>query len=246
MSISIVRTSIPDVAETVEISIASEDSGNFVKTELQVPEDAIALAVTVTDGGPDGHTRGPRNVNVVVRDPAGQDVSDSTTSLQNGQMCVLVDHPTNGTWVIEVEYGAAAAAEINASSLKRGWKEKLRRGTRWFSCKTCKVALRAFVIATLLHLGPLVAAGIAAKGVVAVLEAIKPSLLTILMQTLTLEGGALPHLFSIILEYIDNPVDRLLERICSWLGFCAQKHAKVRLLNESDSRSVADGVSSAE
>jgi hypothetical protein len=189
---------------------------------LQVPEDAVALAITVTDAGQDGITRGPREVHVVVRDPTGRDVSDTASHFQNGQLSLLLESPAEGTWVIEVEYGAEASAEINASSLKRGWTEKLRRGARWFSCKTCKLGLRAFVITTILHLNPLVAAGMAAHGVAEVLAAMKPAVLDILTQTLLLEGGALPHLISIILDYIEDPLDRLLERICTWLYLCAQ------------------------
>lgn len=223
MPISTVRTSIPNIAEAVEISISivsNDETDRFVRTELQVPEDAQALAVTVTDGGPDGHTRGPRDVHVVIIDPVGQNVSDSATRFEKGQLCVLVENPIPGAWVIEIESGEAAEAEIHASSLIRGWKGRLLRGARWFSCKTCKAALTAFVIATLLHLGPLVMTGIATGGVVAVLEALPSSLLAILTETLTLETGGLPHLIEIILNYFDNPIDRLLKRICEWLGFC--------------------------
>lgn len=219
MPISIVGTSVPDAVEALELTIEAEASG-FSRTQLQVHPDSLALAITVTDAGPDGHTRGPRGVRVVVSNPTGEDVAQNASYFQDGQLCILIEKPIEGTWKIEIEYGAAASVEINASSLSRGWMDKLRRGTHWFSCKTCKFALRTFVIATLLHLNPLVAAGVAAHGVAEVLAAIKPIVLDILTQTLMLEGGDIPHVFSIILDYIGDPVDRLLERICGWLRLC--------------------------
>jgi hypothetical protein len=233
MSISIVRSSIQNVAETVEISLASDDSGGSVRTQLQVPKNAVALAITVTDGGSAGHTRGPREAHVKVRNPAKQDVTDTATRFSNNQMGVLIENPIEGTWEIEVEYGAAATAEINASCLRRGWKRILTRGAPWFSCKTCKIALKAFAGLLLLHLAPLVAAGLApyAPGVLAV---IPPFLLSILQEILTdEEGSGLKRIFNIIGEYLE-PVSHLLEWICTKLGFCESEGAQVKAIVGSD------------
>jgi len=104
---SIVRTSVPDVVEALELSIGSGDAG-FTRTELVVPQDSLALAITVTDAGPDGHTRGPRDVNVVVRNPARETVSNDASHFPDGQFCILIDTPMEGTWEIDVEYGAEA------------------------------------------------------------------------------------------------------------------------------------------
>jgi hypothetical protein len=220
MPTSIVRSSIPDVGESIEISLSPDNTGGAFRTDLHVPADAVALALTFTDAGPDGHNRGPRNARIVVRNPAGEDVSRIAGRFEDGRLCILADSPSEGSWTIEVEYGAGASAEINATSVKRGWRDRLRQGARWFGCKTCRIMLRTFVIVTLLHLGPLVAAGVAAQGVGAVLQAMQPILLEILQQTLRIAAGELPHVISIVLEYFDNPVDRILERLCSWLQLC--------------------------
>lgn len=116
------RTSVPDVVEAFELLIASGDSGS-TKTKLRVPEEPLALAITDTDAGPDGYVRGPSDVRVIVRDPEGNDVSDTATRFQNGQLCILIEKPAAGTWVIEAEYGPAASAELTPVLLRvDGWR----------------------------------------------------------------------------------------------------------------------------
>jgi hypothetical protein len=208
MPVLIVHSSVPQVAQSLNVV-------------LEVGDDTAALAITVTNTGPLGHKEGPRNAHVIVTDPKGHDVSEASLKSDKGQMCILLEKPMPGTWHFRVEYGSNATAEINASALKWGWKEKLLAGSRWFACKTCKLALRALVIATILHFSHLVAAGAAAHTLFEVVANTKPIIIDILRDTLCLDGGALPKFFSVIAEYMDVPVDNVLERVCTFLQLCA-------------------------
>ena len=112
MAISIVRTSIPNIAEALEISISDqEDSGSFTET-LQVPAESAALAITITAAGPAGHTHAARNVSVVVTDPEGRDVTRGTARLEDGRITIFREKPERGEWKIEVKYESSVSAAI--------------------------------------------------------------------------------------------------------------------------------------
>src|SRR5947208_10659560 len=117
MASSIVRTSIPNIAEALEISISDqEDSGSFTET-LQVPAESAALAITITAAGPAGHTHAARNVSVVVTDPEGRDVTRGTARLEDGRITIFREKPERGEWKIEVKYESSVSAAINASAV---------------------------------------------------------------------------------------------------------------------------------
>lgn len=220
MPIHIRRESVQDVGEMVQVTITDEQSGGRITTILKVQPGATVLALTATASGPDGENHSPRNTNVRLRDPAGRDVAMTAQGDPAGRQALLLQNPIPGTWTIDVEYGGAASAEVSAAALKKGWLAKLRASATWFSCKTCKMALRTLVVSTLVHLGPLVAAGIAAKGALAVLAALKPIAVQILTETFTFSAGGVPQFLSICLSYIGKPVDNLMQQICRWLGLC--------------------------
>ncbi len=131
-------------------------------------------------------------------------------------------NPAPGTWELAIEHGREVSAEVSVSTYAKGWFQRLlKRGPGWFACKTCKLALRTLVVATLIHIGPLVAAGgLAAQGVPAVLAALKPIVLEILTQTFTLSAGGVPQFLSICLQYTGKPVDTVMQAICKWLRLC--------------------------
>lgn len=214
------RESVQDVGDIVQVTIADEQSGGRITTILEVPQDATVFALTVTASGPDGENHGPGNTHVRLRDPAGKDLAMTAQGDPAGRQALLLQNPMPGNWTIDVEYGGAASAEVSAATLKKGWLAKLKASATWFSCKTCKMALRTLVVSTLVHLGPLVAAGIAAKGALAVLAALKPIIVQILTETFTLSAGGVPQFLSICLSYIGKPVDDLMQQVCRWLGPC--------------------------
>ena len=221
MAISTRRESVPDVGEMVRVTIVDDESGGQVRATIEVPPEASVLALAITDSGPDGENRAPRNANVRLRNPAGQLVTLTAQGDPVGRGGLLLANPMQGTWEIDVEYGAHASAEVSAGTLKKGWLGKLvKMGTSWFSCRTCKIILRTLVVSTLIHLGPLVAAGVAAQGAAAVLAALKPIVLDILTQTFTLSAGGVPKFLSICLQYFGKPVDTLMDHVCRWLKLC--------------------------
>lgn len=220
MAISIVRTSIPNIAEALEISLTGqEDRGSFTET-LHVPPESAALAITITGAGSAGHTHAPRNVSVVVTDPEDQDVTRGTARLEDGRITILREKPTPGKWKIEVTYESSVSATINASAVTFGWRDKLLKAARWFGCKSCKMAIKAFVISAIIHVGPLAAAGAAAHTVLEFLNKAQPILLQVLAQTFLFEEGGLPHLIALFLDYIDAPIDQILERLCGYVRLC--------------------------
>jgi hypothetical protein len=221
MPISIRRESVRDIGETVQVTIVDEHSGGEVRATLEVPDEASVLALAITDSGPDGENHAPRNVNIRLRDPAEQDVTMTAQNDSDGRRGLLLANPMKGMWEIHVEYGGGASAEVSASTLKRGWLGKLKAGSIWFSCKTCKLVLRTLVISTLIHMVPLVATGIVVQGLGSVLAALKPTVLDILTQTFTLSAGGVPQFLSICLQYIGKPVDGLMEEVCKWLKLCS-------------------------
>jgi len=115
-------------------------------------------------------------------------------------------------------YGSSGAAQVNASAVSKGWKDRLLRGGRWLSCKTCKALLRAFIAVLLVHLHALVTSGIT---IAAMLGQLPQVLLEGLRQTFALRDPGLSDMIVFLLEYVDNPIERALHAICSWLGLCA-------------------------
>ena len=184
---------------------------------VRVPDDASVLALTVTDAGPDGHQRGARNLFVHLTRPDG--TVERSVQAPGGQAVILINDPPAGDWRLDVEYGGESSGDIHLAVLKRGWMDKVRKWGGWFGCKTCKIMLRALVIALLVHLGPL-AVGASTGGVAAVLHALPDALLAALKQALFLGDDGLPKFVSLFLEYIGDPIDRQLTRACAWLGMC--------------------------
>jgi len=211
--------STPEIGESVRITLAAETQGGQRTTTLEVPPDAVLLAVNVTDSGTDGETRGPKNASVRVFDPKGDKVEPTATGDPAGRSSFLLQSPMPGPWRIEVEYGGGASAEVSARFYKKGWFAKLRAGVGKLRCKTCKLVLSTLVVSTLIHMGPLIAAG-TAPGAGAVSPALKPVVRQILTQPFTLSAGGVPKFLSILLKYLGAPFDKLMEQVCGWLRMC--------------------------
>ena len=115
------REFTPEIGETVRITRADETQGGQETTTLEVPTDAVLLAVNVTDSGPDGEKRAPKNASVCVFDPKGTRFEPTATGDPAGRSSLLHANPMPGLWRIEVEYGGGASAEVSASFYKKGW-----------------------------------------------------------------------------------------------------------------------------
>jgi hypothetical protein len=220
MGVSISRQTVADVGEAVRITIAEEETGSQVLATIEVPAQASVLSLAVTDSGPGGESRAPQNVHVYLFDPEGRRVEIIAQQGALGRGAFLLGSPMPGTWKIQVEYGGGASAEVSAATLHRGWLGRLRARAGWFRCKTCKLLLQSLVLSTAIHLAPLVAAGAVAQGIPNILAALGPGIRDILTQTLTLAPDGLPPLLSMLLPYVDGPVDDVLKQLCGWLGLC--------------------------
>lgn len=212
------RTQLLEKCDVVEIALSANETGGIVESDLHVPQGCPALAITVTAGGPEGFRRGPRGASAEVQAPSGLNVELSNG--YNGQQTYVIKNPEAGRWRIRIHYQPDCDAEINASALPRGWRERLGRGARWFTCKACKYAIKAFVIALLVQLGP---AAVAAVGAEEILE-LAGTAFEALCEVLDLAEPARKELLGIlgfVGDLIDNPVDRILQRICAWLRLCS-------------------------
>jgi hypothetical protein len=176
------------------------------------------LAVSVTAAGPDGDGVGARNAVVTLRDPDGRVIPFITDA--TGRQAVLLPNPRPGQWQLRVEHDADASVDAALLAMKPSWLKKLQDGVGWFSCKTCKMMMRTLIISTMVHIGALGAAGIAAGSAAAVLAGLKPAVIEILKQAFLFAPGGVPQFISICLEYVDKPVGRALTAVCGWLKLC--------------------------
>ena|SRR2546426_5757187 len=109
------RTQLPGLGDSSEVLIEAEGDAGSVQLELEAPENAAALAITVTDSGADGHTRAPRDVSVSVYRPDGNTIPASRIRTEGGQLVLVIPEPLPGTWRIDMKYGPFGAAQVNAS-----------------------------------------------------------------------------------------------------------------------------------
>lgn len=208
------RTRLLEMGDVLEISLSAKDTGGVIESNLDVPQGCPALAIAVTAGGPEGFRRGPTGASAVVQRPNGSSVELSDSS--SGQQTYVVKNPEPGRWQIKINYQPDCDAEVNASALPRNWRTLLARSARWFTCKACKYALKAFVIAMLAQLGPV---AVAAVGAAEILEFAGPAF-EALCEALNLTESLRGEFLEFLDFLADDPIDRILERICAWLRLC--------------------------
>lgn len=227
MPVSTTRTQVPGVGDASEVLIEGEGQGGEQRLELEVAPQSAALAVSLTDGGPDGHLRAPRDVAIRVTSPDGKEVP-MDASVTPVPTALLLPDPQPGRWIITVSYGPHSFAQVNLGALLRGWKERLLRGGRWFSCKTCKLFLRSFIAAILVKLAPIVAgASATVQGVLTVLGQVPETMLAAIKDVFTLRDAGLPDFIALLSEYVGDPIDRALQAVCAWLGLCPPNQPRV-------------------
>jgi len=217
MSVAQIRTTIEDAGEAVQLEVIQDGEGGKSEFEVVASDDAAVLAISLTAAGPEGHNFGPQNVALQITDPEGRDWTQDASRTNDGRIALIVDKPMPGAWKIVAEYDADSAGEVNVGLLRKTWREKLVRMGRWLGCKSCKILLRALIIALLVHIGPLAAGG---ASVMEIVKQLPGALLAALKQTMTLSEDGLPGFLTGLLSFIDGPIDGLLHRICAWLGLC--------------------------
>lgn len=208
------RTRLLDNGDVIEITLSANETAGVIESDLHVPQGCPALAIAVTAGGPEGFRRGPTGASVGVQMPNGSSVELSRSN--NGQLTHVVKNPVPGQWRITIQCRPDCDAEVNASALPRDWRRFLAQGARWFTCKACKYAIKAFVIAMLAQLGPVAVAAVGAAEILEFAGTAFEALCEVLGLTESLRGEFLKFLDFLA----DDPVDRILERICAWLRLC--------------------------
>lgn len=216
MAIMETRIRLLEDGQAVEVAISANETQGVARSYLNVPEGCPALAITVTAGGPDNFRHGPRGASVKVQTPSGRNISEEFVRCSNGQQTYILREPEPGSWEILIQYDRDCDVEVNASALPRGWRERLSRVARWLSCKACKYAIKAFVIALLAQLGPFAAAALAAGNI----PELALDALDALSEALDLVGSAHEEFRSFLSTLVDNPIDRILTRICAWIHLC--------------------------
>lgn len=212
------RTRLLEDGHVVEVALSENDSPGTVESRLEVPDGCPALAITLTGGGPNGLRNAPRGTSIEVRAPSGEVAEFRSNAI--GQQALVVQEPEPGPWSIIIRHEALCDAEVNASALPRGWRQKIARGARWFSCKACKYGIKAFVIALMVQLGPVAAAAIGAEEILN----LAGTAFDALCAVLSLDDAINDKFLTFIVDLIDNPIDRILERICAWLKLCRLTH----------------------
>jgi len=198
-------TTIAGDSSSARFDISSNEGSDKLTTTLTVQDGARLLIITATGGGPDGHRRGSKGVRVMLQDPAGKSYSESFTEGSKGERVLLLPSPKAGQWTITVMSEGSASGEINAGVFGRNWRENLLRGGRWFSCTTCKLLIKSLVIAIVAQISAVAASGAA---------------ITLSVTALLGSGSEANELLKFLSEYVNDPIDQLLRRACSFLKLC--------------------------
>lgn len=223
----VIRSVLPDDSEALELSIVGEEEGTNT-VSIYVPSDCRALVITVTSTGDYGYQNGPINADFELVDtPLRRGRSeDYLIRGDNGQLIYVFDNPPRGNWPMKISHHANSDIEVNALALSDKWRNRLiglGRGLRWLRCKACKFGLRALIIAIMIKLAPIIALHLGIAEFVDRALHIGDQILAVLKELLERVEGALKVFFEFLYYIIDDPIDKIIEKICLELGFCAQQ-----------------------
>ena len=221
MPVLVSRSDIDGILSTVEATVEGNGEKETVPIELIVSKESELLTIAVAGPGPRGYLSGPRDVRVSLVDPDGRTRDDLLVRGPEGQSIFFVSQPASGRWTLLVDCGPQSAAGIDSSIVPRGAAKKMARLGQYLRCKTCKLALKALVIALLAHLAPLIAAGLGVGAALGHIGALAAALLDAIAKTLGVAKKVLEGILDTVKEYGDDPVDRVLERCCRVAKLCA-------------------------
>ncbi len=190
----------------------TNDEKGTQRLEVKVPHGSPLLMLTVSSLDPYNSKLGPSNVSVSIRPPANADVQPQQVVSEDGKIIYALENPPEGTWTVIVEYQPNASARLNVAAYGKRFWERLKELPRNAACKSChvflKVAVDAAITALVFHTLPVGAA-------VTVVESALRGLFG---------KGLIEALFDkvmeILLGYADNPLDRIVHRICALAGAC--------------------------
>lgn len=198
------------IGSSLEVTIARSDRGPFEPFELEVQPDCgmLTIALTATD-----LHRPATGIVARIIDPSGKPVG-----VLHAQNPIYTQTDAQlGTWTIHVtkpKLNPLASAELNASALN----PSAFRQPGKLRCGTCRTLLKAVVVALLFHLYHWVVAFKAAGAAAGYLAKHAPSVLAAL--GLLVPEGLRDKLLDVLKDGVDEPIKRLLQRVCNMLGQC--------------------------
>ena len=214
------RHELPGISSAVEGTLEGAGDSETNAIELVVPEGAETMVVTVTDIGSTGFLRGPTQVETRLTDPRGNRRDDLLRTGENGQRLLTLDDPEPGRWTLTLSSGGEARAAVDASILQRDAHGKMRRLGHYLQCKGCRVTIKAALIALLIELAPLVAAGLGIGEAIARLLAAGSVVAAAIARALGLDRNLLKDIGDAIGITIEDPIDVQLTRVCRFVRLC--------------------------
>lgn len=204
------------VGSSLEVSITRNDRGRLEPFELEVQPGCGLLNIVLTDTDPRGPAKG---IAARILDPRGRRVG--ILDAKNPVYTQTDAQP--GTWKIEIKLNPnlllSASAELNASAINpAAFRPSSNKAPGKLRCGTCKTLLKAAVVALLFHLYHWVVAFKAVGAASAYLAKHAPGVLVVV--GLLVPPDLRDKLLDVVKDGIDEPVKRLLQRICNLLGQC--------------------------
>lgn len=201
------------VGSSIEISIAATDR-QFEPFELEVQPGCGMLTVVLT--ATDLH-KPATGILAQVFDPRGELVS--VLNAQNAVYARTDAQP--GTWTIRITrehlHLLGASAELNASAINPA-EFRSTKAPGKLRCGTCKTLLKALVVALLFHLYHWIVAFKAVGASMAYLAKHAPAVTAAL--ALIVPEGLRDKLLDVLKDGIDEPIKRLLQKVCNLLSQC--------------------------
>lgn len=213
------RDEFKGVGQALEIN-AEGDSAFEQRFEFRVrgPEDVIM--VTATGSGRMGFTRAASNARVMLIDPKGERIDLVEPERGKGPTEILIPKPMSGTWTLSVGGGEAHDVNVNAAVIE---KEGFRMPMRWlgrFGCRACRKLLKTLIILLLIKITGGLAVGLGLdQAIQAVLSAIGDAL-DWFRVAMEMSDGALSAFLSFLSELLPDPIDDIMRKVCTRLGFC--------------------------
>jgi hypothetical protein len=215
MSMSI-KYDADELGSSLQVSVVGGDREGSRTHKLEV-QAGSALVVALT-GGLNGDRWTPNDVEIEISNPQEK----TLIRLGRQEQIFAEPNPQEGSWSIRVIVrGPEPSAQINAAAINpQLFKEKGNR-PGWFRCETCKTMIKALVIAILFFISQWTIVAKALGSVSAYIGAHAPRLASVL--ALLIPDGLREKLLELLKEYVNEPIKRLLQRVCHLLGMCPLK-----------------------
>jgi len=203
------------VGSALEVTITTNDRGQLDPFELEVQPGCGMLTIVLT--ATDLH-RPPTGIVAQIVDPRGEVIG--FLNAENPVHAQTDAQP--GTWTIRVtkqNMHPLASAELNASAINPSeFRSPSTKVPGKLRCGTCRTLLKAVVVALLFHLYHWLVAFKAVGTAAIYLAKHAPGVATAL--ALLVPEDLRDKLLDVVKEGIDEPIKRLLQKICHVLGQC--------------------------